>query len=122
MLARNVCLLATCLFAFAADPHTASVEAWRKKYEAGLKAPYTGWLSVAGLFWLKTGENPAGSAESNAIVLPTGPAYAGTFLFDGKTVRFRDPAGVVKALTTDQSGPPANRQLRRPKLVAISRN
>ncbi len=113
-----VCQLAV----LAADPHTLSVEEWRKKYEEGLKAPYTGWLSVAGLYWLKEGENLAGSAEGNDIVLPRGPAKAGAFLFDGKVVRFRDATGAVRAMRTDTSGTPDVLEIERMRLVAIERN
>ena len=107
MVTRKVWLLAVNLLVLAADPHTQSVQEWRKKYEEGLKAPYTGWLSVAGLYWLKEGENLAGSADNNDVVLPRGPAKAGTFLFDGKTVRYRDPKGAIRSLRTDTSGTPA---------------
>lgn len=42
--------------ALAATGGVDSEQAWRAKYEAGLKAP-DGWLSVAGLSWLKEGAN-----------------------------------------------------------------
>jgi len=122
MVTRKVWLFACQLLVLAADPHTQSVEEWRTKYEAGLKAPYTGWLSVAGLYWLKEGENSAGSAESNDIVLPRGVATAGSFLFDGKTVRFRDPPGAIRSLRTDTPGTPDTLELEGMKLVAIERN
>ena len=37
------------------------------------------WLPLAGLFWLKPGANTFGSANDNAIVLPSGPAHVGVF-------------------------------------------
>ena len=46
-----------------------STEAWRQAYEAKLRGP-DGWLSVAGLFFLKPGANTVGSDASNDIVLP----------------------------------------------------
>ena len=49
------------------------------------------WLTLAGLFWLKTGENPFGSAANNAIVFPeNSAAHAGVLMLAGKivTVRF----------------------------------
>lgn len=122
MVRRKVWLAACQLLVLAADPHTQSVEEWRKKYEEGLRAPYTGWLSVAGLYWLKEGENSAGSAEANDIVLPRGPAKVGSFLFDGKTVRFRDPNGAIRSMRTDTSGSPDTVELDRMRLVAIERN
>src|SRR5437660_8617534 len=60
------------------------IAAWHKQREEGLKAP-GGWLAVAGLFWLHDGANTFGKDGSNEIVLPDGPARAGTFeLRDGK--------------------------------------
>jgi uncharacterized protein len=122
MVTRIVWLVACQLLVLAADPHTQSVVEWRNKYEAGLKAPYTGWLSVAGLYWLKQGENLAGSAEGNDVLLPRGAAKVGVFLFDGKTVRFRDLKGVVQALRTDTSGSPDTLEIDGMQLVAIERN
>ena len=69
----------------AADPqYDAAVGKWRKDREARLRAD-DGWLTVAGLFWLKTGANRFGTNPSNEIVLPAGsaPATAGSFEFDG---------------------------------------
>jgi uncharacterized protein (DUF1684 family) len=63
-----------------------SVEKWRHDYQAKLTSD-TGWLTVAGLFWIHEGENSFGSDPKNNIVLPAGaPAFAGVFSFhDGKT-------------------------------------
>jgi uncharacterized protein len=63
-----------------------SVEKWRHDYEAKLTSD-TGWLTVAGLFWLHEGENSFGSDPKNNIALPAdAPAFAGVFTFhDGKT-------------------------------------
>ncbi|MFN0101085.1 MAG: DUF1684 domain-containing protein [Bryobacteraceae bacterium] len=122
MVTRNAWLFACQLLVLAADPHTQSVEEWRKKYEDGLKAPFTGWLSVAGLYWLKEGENMAGAAESNDVVLPRGAAKIGSFLFDGKVVRFRDSAGATKPMRTDTSGTPDTLEIDGMRLVAIERN
>ncbi len=44
------------------------------------------WVSLAGLFWLKPGENKFGSDAKNDIVFPKGPAYAGSFFLTGKDV------------------------------------
>lgn len=44
------------------------------------------WLSLAGLFWLKPGENKFGSDAKNDIVFPKGPAHAGSFFLAGKDV------------------------------------
>lgn len=68
---------------------------WRADREAKLKAD-DGWLTVAGLYWLKEGVNSVGTADDNSIVLPPGsaPAHVGTFeLREGKTF-FKAAAGV----------------------------
>lgn len=49
----------------------------------------TGWLTVAGLYWLEVGPNAFGTDPSNQIVLPEGsaPAHAGMFqhALEGRT-------------------------------------
>ncbi len=57
------------------------IEKWRTQRETRLKSD-TGWLTVAGLFWLKEGDNRFGTAPENDIVLPEGsaPPRAGVFL------------------------------------------
>lgn len=78
-------LCAATLAALAAG-YTDEIRAWREQRERALKAP-GGWLTVAGLFWLKPGPNAFGTDASNAIVLPPGsaPARAGVFTFaEGK--------------------------------------
>lgn len=52
-----------------------SITAWQARRTASLKAD-DGWLNLAGLFWLKEGENTMGSASDNRIVLPQGKADA----------------------------------------------
>ena len=71
-----------------------SVQEWRQKQEQDLKAD-GGWLTVAGLFWLKDGVNAAGSGASNQIVLPRGPAKIGEFDFHSGRIVFRPVAGVA---------------------------
>src|SRR6185369_6832828 len=56
----------------------AEIAEWRRAREAALKAD-GGWLTVAGLFWLHEGANRVGKDAANDIVLPDGPAHAGTF-------------------------------------------
>jgi uncharacterized protein (DUF1684 family) len=68
---------------------------WRKDREARLKAP-DGWLSLAGLFWLKTGRTEAGSSPSAAIQLPKrAPARAGWFTLEGEQVSFSAAPGTT---------------------------
>jgi len=51
--------------------YAANLSKWRKEQEAGLKAD-EGFLSVAGLFWLKEGENSLGTDPACAVRLPGG--------------------------------------------------
>ena len=74
--------------------YAAEVRAWRQNREAGLKAD-GGWLSVAGLFWLKEGSNGFGSGAGNDIVLPaSAPARAGRFEVTGAQITVRFEPGV----------------------------
>ena len=62
--------------------------------EERLKAD-DGWLTVAGLFFLKNGENSFGADPLNDIVLPAGsaPAQLGVFEFDRDTITVRAAPG-----------------------------
>jgi uncharacterized protein (DUF1684 family) len=53
-----------------------------------------GWLPLAGLFWLKPGDNSFGSDSTNAIVFPKGPAKAGSFNLVGTDVTMNLLSGV----------------------------
>lgn len=51
--------------------------AWRAQHEIQVSAP-DGWLTLAGLDWLKSGVNSIGSAPDNTIHLPpSAPAHLG---------------------------------------------
>jgi uncharacterized protein (DUF1684 family) len=92
---RRLCaFLLTVIAAAAAIGYQASLEAWRKEREERLKAP-DGWLAVAGLFWLKEGENRVGSDPSYEIVLPQGraPLRLGIFDFQNGKTQFRMASG-----------------------------
>lgn len=81
----------------APDPaYTAEIEQWRRGREARLRSD-DGWLSLAGLFWLKEGENTVGAGPSNDIVLPKGsaPERLGVFEFHNGTVSFHSAPGVT---------------------------
>ncbi len=60
-----------------------SFDKWKSELVEDLKQE---WLPLAGLFWLKPGENSFGTDPKNAIVFPKGPAQAGSFTLQGKTV------------------------------------
>ena len=65
------------------DPdHRAAVEAWRAQRYANLRREI-GWLTLAGLDWLRPGANRIGTAPDAEIVLPSGPPHAGTLTLAG---------------------------------------
>lgn len=64
------------------------IETWHQNRENNLKKE-TGWLTVAGLYWLDEGENTFGSGMENKIVFPTGKAAAqiGSFALSNDEVK-----------------------------------
>ncbi len=47
-----------------------------------------GWLNLAGLFWLKDGENSFGSDSSNSIIFPSGSeGFLGSIIKSGDSLR-----------------------------------
>ncbi|MBX3066724.1 MAG: DUF1684 domain-containing protein [Anaerolineae bacterium] len=68
---------------------------WRKMMDDRLRAD-DGWLTVAGLHWLKDGENSVGSDPTNGVVLPADstPAHLGV-------IDYADGA-VMLTITTDE--------------------
>ena len=82
LLAAAIVPLAT-----ADEAYRAEVRRWRADREARLTAD-GGWLTVAGLFWLKEGENRFGTDPAADVVLPVGsaPAKAGVFTLKGERV------------------------------------
>ena len=83
-----------------------TIDRWRQEREAQLKTD-DGWLTVAGLFWLKDGVNPAGSSPGSAIRLPRGAAHAGDFEFHGGKTTYHPAQGAPSPLRsdTDKGGP-----------------
>jgi len=81
--------------ASAADAaYRAQVREFRAKREARLRGE-DGWLTVAGLFWLREGDNRFGSGPANDMVLPpSAPADAGVFTRRGDAVTVRLNEGV----------------------------
>src|SRR5713101_2267742 len=99
-------LLAAGSTAIAADKsYQDTIDRWRHEHETRLQAD-DGWLSVAGLFWLKEGANSAGSSAASAIRLPRGPSHVGDFDFhDGKTLYRSDADVKTLRSDTDPGGP-----------------
>jgi uncharacterized protein (DUF1684 family) len=125
-----------CGIAFAADTPRSSVdsayqqsfEKWKTELVDDLKQE---WLPLAGLFWLKPGENSFGTDPKNAVVFSKGPAHAGSFTLQGKTVSatFAPGANATiegKAVTTvelqpDTTGKPTVIELGNLRLHVIVR-
>jgi uncharacterized protein (DUF1684 family) len=105
-----------------------SYDKWKAELVDDLKQ---NWLSLAGLFWLKPGENSFGTDTSNAIVFPKGPAHAGVFELQGTDVTVKFPLDVHatidgKPVTTiklqpDTSGKPTVVELGSLRMNAIVR-
>ena len=95
----GVCLLACGALALADEGYAEAMEQSRAEREERLRAP-DGWLTLAGLFWLSAGESRFGSAAENEIVLEAEdvPAWAGTLVYDGKTVTLKTAPDAVVLL------------------------
>ncbi len=74
----------------APDPtYAEEIRVWREKRLERLKAD-TGYLALAGLYWLDEGEHTFGSDPSNRIVFPaSAPPKAGVFVRQGATTTVR---------------------------------
>jgi uncharacterized protein (DUF1684 family) len=70
----------------APTPDASYVQAYEKWKAELVDSRKQNWLSLAGLFWLKPGDNAFGTDPSNAIVFPKGPAHAGVFELQGTDV------------------------------------
>src|SRR5688572_6079491 len=77
------------------DGYQKEIETWRQARETRLKSD-DGWLTVAGLFWLKEGENRLGSDPAAEVVLPAhaAPARAGILRVHKGKVTLEPAAGV----------------------------
>jgi uncharacterized protein (DUF1684 family) len=65
---------------------------WKAELVEDLKQ---NWLPLAGLFWLKPGENTFGSDKSNAVIFPKGPAHAGSFVLQNDQVTVKFLSGII---------------------------
>jgi uncharacterized protein (DUF1684 family) len=69
------------------------IETWRAERQARLQSE-GGWLTVAGLYWLKPGLNRFGADRANDLVLPARAApRAGTFRLESGKVTVEAVAG-----------------------------
>jgi uncharacterized protein len=70
------------------------ITAWRNEKNEGIRRE-NGWLSLAGLFWLKLGKNQMGSDPKCEIQLPERvPANIGYLEYNGKSVSLRALPGM----------------------------
>jgi hypothetical protein len=91
-LLAGACIAAVVEDRLSGDGYVASILKWRQEKEARLRAD-DGWLTVAGLFWLKEGKNGFGSDTGNPIVLPgPAPAHLGDLVLHNGTITL-EPAG-----------------------------
>lgn len=74
-------------------PH--SITKWQQEREASLKAP-TGWLNLAGLYWLQAGATTIGSSPDTDIQLAkeAAPPRLGIFFLKEEVVTFQTEPGV----------------------------
>jgi uncharacterized protein len=73
----------------ASKTYRQSINEWRKERNETIRRE-NGWLSLAGLFWLKIGRNNFGSDPKSEIQLPNRiPANVGYFEYNGKSVSLR---------------------------------
>lgn len=116
----------------ATSDYKVQIEHWRERRVKALTSD-SGWLTVAGLFWLKEGANTVGAAPGNDMVLPQGsaPGKVGTFEFHNSTTTFHAApgAGVTvngksetsAVLKPDSSGKPDYLQVRGLTMYVIQR-
>src|SRR5439155_16130613 len=96
MMARSILAAALAIAAVGDASHVKEVEAWRAKHEADYRRD---WVSIDGLFFFKPGENRAGSAPTNDIVLSSSlPASVGVFVLERDRVRFVPAPGAEISL------------------------
>src|SRR4051812_45004133 len=83
------------MFGAQSASYTAEIEKARAARLAELKAD-DGWLTVAGLLWLKPGQNVGGSAPGSDIRLPSkAPRRLGVFALTNGQVTFTAEPGVT---------------------------
>jgi uncharacterized protein (DUF1684 family) len=85
---KNTLFLLLTLLAFTARSQEDYADFYAKR-EAYLKSE-TGWLNLAGLFWLKEGENTIGGVESNDFVFPHAEASLGKVLLKNNQVTYNN--------------------------------
>jgi uncharacterized protein (DUF1684 family) len=79
-------------------PSAGETEVWRAQRERDLLSE-TGWLTVAGLSFLKPGANTVGADRDSDVVLPpSAPRHAGVLTREAREVSFTPAPGAAIAL------------------------
>jgi len=82
------------------EEYQADIDVWHQERIGKLKGE-NGWLSLAGLYWLKPGENRIGSDPKSDIRFPArAPKHLGSIILKGKTATL-EMAGKKKILKPD---------------------
>lgn len=89
---KKILFLILTLLAFTARSQEDYADFYAKR-EASLKSE-TGGLNLAGLFWLKEGENTIGGAESNDFVFPHAEASLGKVIVQNNQVIYKLPVAI----------------------------
>lgn len=107
MVKKIFCVVLMSYFAIACSTNELGTAVVPPDYETELEEFYnvrlhsltheTGWMRLAGMYWLNEGKNTFGSGQSSDVVFPDGfiPQNAGTFIVDGEIVRMEVNPGVL---------------------------
>ena len=77
-----------------ADPeYIKEIEDWDKRRVERLREE-NGWLNLAGLFWLKEGENKFGASKDNDIIFSSGPDNIGILILKDSVVTVKINQGI----------------------------
>jgi uncharacterized protein (DUF1684 family) len=82
--------------------YISEITEWHSKRIENLKKE-SGWLNLAGLFWLMEGENKFGSDKSNHIIFPNGaPEFMGSFFLKDSVVIMKLNTNVEVSLASGE--------------------
>ncbi len=75
--------------------YISEVKEWHKKRIENLKKE-NGWLNLAGLYWLKQGDNKFGTNKSNDVIFPEGkaPEFIGSLILNESVVTVKVNSGI----------------------------
>ncbi|MGC9344248.1 MAG: DUF1684 domain-containing protein, partial [Bacteroidales bacterium] len=74
---------------FSEEEYLKELEEWKKSRLERLKSE-SGWLNLAGLYWLEEGINTTGADSAKDIIFPEGaPEFCGEIVKEGDSIYFR---------------------------------